>query len=144
MLEAGPVGRLLDVGTGSGVLAIAAARLGVPWVGALDLDPDAVAATISNASRNGVAERVHATLGTPETWSAPPAELVLANLLGSALVALATPLARCCAMPGRLIAGGLLVHEVPTVVASYVPEGFRLVELTEREGWVTLLLARGT
>jgi len=141
-LEASPVGRVLDVGTGSGVLAIAAARLGVRWVDALDLDPEAVAAAVANAARNDVADRVHVVRGAPETWPGVPAELVLANLLGPALVTLAAPLARCCATPGRLIAGGLLVHEVPGVMAAYIPEGFRLVERIEREGWATLLLAR--
>lgn len=141
-LHARPVARVLDVGTGSGILAIAAARLGVPCVEALDLDPDAVAAAAANAVRNGVADRVRVTLGTPETWVERPADLVLANLLGAALVTLAAPLSRCCAASGGLIAGGLLAHEVPTVVASYVPEGFRLVELAEEDGWATLLLAR--
>jgi len=137
-----PVGRVLDVGTGSGVLAIAAARLGAPAVDAVDLDPDAVAAATANAARNGVADRVRVELGTPETWTGPPADLVLANLLGAAHVALAPALARCTAVPGRLVAGGLLSHEVPAAVASFVPEGFRLVEVTEHEGWATLLLAR--
>lgn len=141
-LEAQPVARVLDVGTGSGVLAIAAARLGAPAVHAVDLDPDAVAAAAANATRNDIAGRVRVELGTPETWAGPPADLVLANLLGAAHVALAPALARCTAVPGRLIAGGLLSHEVPVAVASFVPEGFRLVEVTEHEGWATLLLAR--
>lgn len=137
-----PVERALDVGTGSGILGIAAARLGVSSVVALDLDPDAVAAARANAVRNGVADRVSVEIGTPETWPAPPASLVLANLLGPALVALAPALARCCAVPGCVITAGLLVHEAPVVVASFVPEGFELLEVVEREGWAGLLLAR--
>jgi ribosomal protein L11 methyltransferase len=133
---------VLDVGTGSGVLAIAAARLGADRVDALDLDPDAVASTVSNAARNGVAERVLVRLGTLETWAGPPADLVLANLLGAALVELAAPLSRRCAAEGGLILGGLLTHEVPPVVASYVVEGFELLELTEGEGWAALRLTR--
>ena len=140
-LEGGPVERALDVGTGSGILAIAAARLGVPSVVALDLDPEAVAAAAANAARNGVAGRVRVELGVLEAW-AGPAPLVLANLLASALVAQAPALARCTAAPGRLIAGGLLVHEVPVVTASFVPEGFHLAEVAESEGWAALLLAR--
>jgi ribosomal protein L11 methyltransferase len=140
-LEGEPVEQALDVGTGSGILAIAAARLGVASVAALDLDPDAVAAAAANAARNGVAGRVRVELGGPEAC-ARAAPLVLANLLGSALVALAPVLARCTTAPGRLIAGGLLVHEVPVVTASFVPEGFALAEVVEREGWAALLLAR--
>lgn len=141
-LDAEPAERVLDVGTGSGVLAISAARLGARAVEALDLDPDAVTAATANAARNGVADRVRVEIGTAETWPGPPADLVLANLLGAAHVALAPALARCTAGPGRLVAGGLLAHEVPVVVGSYVPEGFRLVEVTEHQGWATLLLAR--
>jgi ribosomal protein L11 methyltransferase len=140
-LEREGVEQALDVGTGSGILAIVAARLGVASVTALDLDPDAVAAAAANAARNGVAERVRVELGSLEAW-AGPAPLVLANLLAPALVALAPALARCTTASGRLIAGGLLVHEVPAVTASFVPEGFRLAEVAENEGWAALLLAR--
>ncbi len=141
-LDARPAERVLDIGTGSGILAIAAARLGAPAVFAIDTDPDAVAAAVANAARNGVAARVRVEIGTLDAWGGPPADLVLANLLGAALVASAPSLGRCCRVAGRLIAGGLLVHEVPTAVASLVPEGFRLVELIEHEGWAALLLTR--
>ncbi|MGH7321222.1 MAG: 50S ribosomal protein L11 methyltransferase [Candidatus Rokuibacteriota bacterium] len=141
-LDARPAERVLDIGTGSGILAIAAARLGAPVVLAVDTDPDAVAAAVGNAARNGVAARVRVEIGTLDAWVGPPADLVLANLLGAALVASAPSLGRCCRVAGRLIAGGLLVHEVPAAVASLVPEGFRLVELIEHEGWAALLLVR--
>jgi ribosomal protein L11 methyltransferase len=141
-LAATPAARVLDVGAGSGILAIAAARLGAASVVALDLDPDAVAATTANAARNAVADRVRAEIGSPEQWAGPPAELVVANLLASALVGLAPALAGCVTAPGRLIAGGLLAHEVPAVVGTFVAEGFRLVELVEHEGWASLLLQR--
>ncbi len=137
-----PVGHVLDVGTGSGILAIAAARLGVPAVTALDVDPDAVAAARANAGRNDVADRVRVDLGGLEGWAGPPAPLVLANLLGTTLVSLAPRLARCCGAPGRLVAAGLLVHEVPAVAASFVPEGFALAEVVEEKGWASLLLVR--
>ncbi len=142
-LERRPVERALDVGTGSGILAIAAARLGVPAVTALDVDPDAVAAADANAARNGVAGGVRVEMASLEAWSGPPAPLVLANLLGPALVGLAPLLARYCATPGRLIAGGLLVHEAPSVAAAFTSEGFELVEVLEHEGWAGLLFARG-
>lgn len=141
-LDRQPVGHVLDVGTGSGILAIAAARLGVPAVTALDVDPDAVAAARANAERNDVAARLRVALGSPETWAGPPASLVVANLLGATLVSLAPTLGHCCATPGRLVAGGLLVHEAPAVAASFVPEGFALAEVVEHEGWASLLLAR--
>jgi ribosomal protein L11 methyltransferase len=142
-LARAPGERALDVGTGSGILAIAAARLGVPAVAALDPDPDAVASARDNAARNGVGDRVQVELARLEEWSGPPADVVLANLLGRALVSLAPVLARSVATPGRLIAGGLLVHETPAVVGAFVPEGFALAEIVEYEGWAGLLLTRG-
>lgn len=141
-LERAPARRVLDVGTGSGLLAIAAARLGVPEVEALDVDPDAVAAAGDNARRNGVADRVRVGLGSLEAFAGPPADLVLANLLGPTHVAHATALARGAGPGGRLIAGGLLASEAPAVAAAYAAEGFRLVDAVESEGWATLCLGR--
>ncbi len=141
-LAAAPAARALDVGTGSGILAVAAALLGVPAVGALDVDPDAVAAAAENAARNGVGERVRVELASLEAWAGPPSDVVLANLLGPALVALAPVLARHATGSGRLIAAGLLAPETAVVAASFVPEGFGLVEVTEHEGWAALLLRR--
>ena len=69
VLANGRVPRAVDVGCGSGILAIAAAALGVPRVEAIDLDPDAVAATEANARRNAVGDRVHAAVAAVESWN---------------------------------------------------------------------------
>jgi ribosomal protein L11 methyltransferase len=135
--------RALDVGCGSGILAIAAARLGVPRVDAIDVDPDAVAATEENAQRNAVAGGVHASVADVEKWTGPPAPLVLANLLGAAHLTLAPTLTELTTPGGSLIAGGLLVSEVPAVAGAFVAAGCWLVEVAEHEGWATLLLRRG-
>lgn len=142
-LEGAAVSRCLDVGSGSGILAIAAARLGVACVEALDIDPDAVAATRANAVRNGVADRVVAVLGALATWSPAPAPLVLANLLGEALRAHAPTLAGLLLPGGRLVAGGLLVHEAPAVAGAFAATGAWLAEVVEHDGWAALLLRRG-
>ena len=142
-LAAAPAPHALDVGCGSGVLAIAAAGLGVTRVDAIDVDPDAVAATTENARRNGVADHVHASVAAADTWDGPAAPLVLANLLAAAHVTLAPALRRLIAPGGRLIAGGLLVHEVPVVAGAFAAEGCWLVELSEDDGWAALLLQRG-
>ena len=92
---------VLDAGCGSGILAIAAARLGVARVDAIDVDPDAVAATADNARRNGVTERVRGTLASIDTWPGPAAPLVLANLLAAAHVTLAPTLARLVSPGGE-------------------------------------------
>jgi ribosomal protein L11 methyltransferase len=135
--------RVLDVGCGSGILAIAAARLGVPRVDAIDVDPDAVAATEENARQNGVADRVRASVAAADAWPGPPAALVFANLLGAAHLTLAPALTALTAPGGALIAGGLLVHEVPAVAGAFAAAGCWLAEVAEQEGWATLLLRRG-
>lgn len=135
------VSHALDVGCGSGILAIAAARLGVPRVDAIDLDPDAVAATEENARRNAIADRVRASVASVDAWVGP-APLVLANLLAAAHVTLAPTLAGLVASGGSLIAGGLLAHEVPAVTGTFAAVGCWLVEVTELDGWVALLLRR--
>jgi ribosomal protein L11 methyltransferase len=133
----------LDVGCGSGILAIAAARLGVARVDAIDVDPDAVAATGENARRNAVADRVRASVATVDTWTGPPAPLVLANLLAPAHLSLASTLAGLVTPGGDLIAGGLLAHEVPAVAGAFAVADCWLVEVAEHEGWATLLVRRG-
>jgi ribosomal protein L11 methyltransferase len=141
-LDAGMARCALDVGTGSGILAIAAARLGVPAVTAIDLDPDAVAAARANAERNDVAQQVDAVVADFRSWSGLAADLVLANLLGATHVAHAGALCRRAAAGGRLIVGGLLVHEVPAVVGAFVPAGCAMTEIVEHEGWASLCLVR--
>jgi ribosomal protein L11 methyltransferase len=142
-LDGGVVSRALDVGCGSGILAIAAARLGVSRVDAIDVDPDAVAATEENARRNAVADRVRASVVAVDAWAGPPAPLVLANLLGAAHLTLAPTLAGLIGSEGSLIAGGLLTAEVPAVAGAFTAAGCWLVEVAEHEGWATLLLRRG-
>ena len=134
--------RALDVGCGSGILAIAAARLGVSHVDAIDIDPDAVLATEENARRNDVADRVRATVARAEDWPGPPTPLVLANLLGSTHLALASRLTELVTPRGGLIAGGLLAHEVPAVAGVFASSGCWLVEVAEHEGWAAMLLRR--
>jgi ribosomal protein L11 methyltransferase len=137
------VGRALDVGCGSGILAIAAAVLGVPQVDAIDLDPDAAAATDENVRRNAVADRVRASVAAVDEWAGPAVPLVVANLLAAAHVTLASTLTGLTTPGGILIAGGLLVHEVPAVTGAFVAAGCWLVELAEHDGWAALLLRRG-
>src|SRR5262249_46370093 len=85
-IAAAPVPHALDVGGGSGLPPLPPAGLGVSRVDAIDLDPDAVAAIAENARRNGVADRVHASVAAADAWDGPAAPLVLANLLAAAHV----------------------------------------------------------
>jgi ribosomal protein L11 methyltransferase len=133
-----PLGPALDVGCGSGVLAIAARRLGHEPVWALDVDPMAVEATTRNARANGVEIRVSQAAVAREPL--PPARAVLANLTASPLRELALALAP--APPERAVLSGLRPDEAPDVLDAYVRLGLAEVERREAEGWTTLLVAR--
>ena len=130
--------RAIDLGTGSGILAIAAARLGVPDVLAIDSDPDAVASATANVERNGLGAHVTCEGADAAALDAEPAPLVLANLLAAAHRALAPCYARLVAAGGALVAGGCLDAEADDVTAALAAYGFRRVEARSIEGWTTL------
>jgi ribosomal protein L11 methyltransferase len=141
MLELDPRGGLVDLGCGSGVLAIAAARLGFAPVIALDNDPAAVAAADQNARVNGV--EVDVRRHDLRVDPTPPARTVAANLLGPLLLAWAPRLGgRAEPLPERVIASGLLVTEVGRVAAAFSAGG--LAEAARRSSgeWAALLLTR--
>lgn len=131
----GPGTTVLDVGSGSGVLAVAAARLGAR-VDAVDTDPVAVDATRANARRNDV--RVRVALGSTEAVDGPY-DVVVANLLAPALVDRAADLDRLAA--GPLVVSGLLAGRYAHVVDAI---GRPVVRVDEDDGWVALQLERGT
>jgi ribosomal protein L11 methyltransferase len=134
-----PGGALIDIGCGSGVLAIAAARLGWSPVIAVDNERESVAATTANAAANDVeldVRRIDVRREPP-----PPAPTVVANLLAPLLVELAPRLPQ--PSPRSVIAGGLLVEQADSVAAQFAAR-HRLVERERRaEGdWAALLLQR--
>jgi len=139
-VEAGGVRSALDVGTGSGVLAIALARLGVERVVALDVDRAVVPLARANLALNGAA-RV-ALLAGPLAALRGRFDLVVANLLAEAIVAEAGALAGAVAPRGRLVLSGLLAEQLPAVHAAH--PGWRVVETRAEAGWRTLTLRRGS
>ena len=140
LVTGAPPARAIDVGTGSGILAIAAARLGVRDVLACDTDPDAVGAALANAARNGVAERVRARLADAGSLDAAPAPLVLANLLAAAHRVLAPRYGGLVEDGGALVLGGLLDAEADDVVAGLAAHGFRREAARSLEGWTSVVL----
>ena len=140
LLELEPRGPVLDLGCGSGVLAIAAARLGWAPVGAADHDRAAVRATADNARANGVEVDVrHADLrDDPPPFPAGAGSLVLANLLRPLLLALASRLRE--PVPDALIAGGLLREQADEVAAAFAQHGLRPELRRDEDDWSALLL----
>ncbi|MDQ3738219.1 MAG: 50S ribosomal protein L11 methyltransferase [Actinomycetota bacterium] len=132
-----PGASVLDVGCGSGVLGITAARFGAPRVVAVDVSPAAVEATRRNAERNGVAAVLDAGR-TPVADVEGPFDIVLANILAPTLVELAADLTRLTAPGGVLIISGMLDAKYDHVVKALAP--MRLVERQAGQGWVALVL----
>jgi ribosomal protein L11 methyltransferase len=137
---------VLDLGTGTGVLAIAAARALHEKVLASDIDPLSVQVARENARLNVSAHLVQAIRATgfsaPQFASAAPFDLVLANILANPLRQLATPMARHLAPSALVILSGLLTHQAPGVIAAYRARGLVPIRHLRIEGWSSLLLRK--
>ena len=138
--------RVLDVGTGTGVLAIAAARALRTPVLASDIDARAVKVARENAQRNragDIVKVVHASgLAARRFRERAPFALVLANILLAPLRRLATPMAGLVAPGGRVVLSGLLAAQASAALAAYRARGLTLERRIALEGWVTLVLRR--
>lgn len=135
---AGPGSGVLDVGCGSGVLAVAAAVLGASPVVAVDTDPVAVAATAANAAANGVGAVVEACLGSADAVGGR-FDLVLANVGAGAVIALAPHLRARVAPGGRVVVAGLYADRADEVAAALDAVGIGEVERALSEGWCSLI-----
>lgn len=133
--------RVVDYGCGSGVLGIAAARLGAEQVVCVDTDPQALEATAVNAERNGVAGRLSCL--PPESFRERRADAVLANILAAPLVELAPIIAGCALAGAPVVLSGLLAEQGGAVERAYRPWCERLGQ-SEKEGWLRLDLRRAT
>ena len=125
----------VDYGCGSGVLAIAALKLGAARVIGVDLDPQALDASRDNAQRNGVAERLEVLL--PAAYAPTPQPFFVANILAGPLAELAPLFAASVAPGGRLALSGILAGQQDELLVRY-GQWFDALEVTERDGWVRI------
>ena len=140
--------RVLDVGTGSGILAIAAAKLGAASVLAVDTEPQAVTVARENAARNGVEGRVtvrHGSLGAE--WPFPQApialgELIIANIHARVLLDLAADLAAALRTHGTLVLSGIISDRDEDVRHAYQGLGLHVVDAVIDGEWRTIALQR--
>jgi ribosomal protein L11 methyltransferase len=132
---------VLDVGCGSGILALAALRLGAERAVGIDTDPLAVAAARENAARNGLADRLKVRDGTLPAAADERHGLVLANLVAAVLVDLAPRLAAHLAPGGTLLASGIIAPRASEVSGALVAAGLAIGERRDDGDWVTLRLA---
>jgi ribosomal protein L11 methyltransferase len=146
LLKRGGRPRVIDVGTGTGVLAIAAARHLRMRVMATDIDPVCTVTTRANARANHAGALIRPITAPGMRHPALAGErydVLIANILAKPLRMLAKDFAPAVRRGGRMILSGLLLRDVPGVLSAYAGHGFRLERRTAREGWATLVLRRG-
>lgn len=140
--------RVIDVGTGSGVLGIAASRLGAADVVAIDDDPDAIQSARENVLLNDGVEvsvqlgdfRSHEVRLEPDTTGRESFDVIVANLTGGLLAAASQDIQRLAARSGRLLLSGLLVDEDSSVMSAFA--GWAVERRTVEDGWVCVILTR--
>src|SRR6185503_17955519 len=138
VLEPGIV--VADLGAGSAVLSIAAARLGASRVFAIELDGDALGNAQENIDRNGVSDVVHLFEGDAEVLLplVAPVDLIVANIISSVLVELLPLMARALPPGGFAVLGGMLHDEEPAILDIVAADGWRVVESDTEEDWWSL------
>lgn len=146
VLRSGVPKTVLDVGTGSGVLAIAAIKSGAVRAIGTEIDPQSVNVANENARKNHVANRFRAYhtrgAGNALIRSAAPYELIFANILARPLIGLSPEIAGMIAPGGHVILSGLLTRQEPLVRAAYTGRGLDLIKRIRKDGWSTLVLRR--
>jgi ribosomal protein L11 methyltransferase len=139
-----PGDRVADLGAGSGVLAIAAAKLGAARVAAIELDPDAIDNAESNVRINDVEDRVFILLGDAAVLLplVAPVRVVLANIVAPVLMTLLPAIDGALAVDGRVIAGGVSIDESPAFVDAVGDAGWRVEAQDREDAWWAAVLAR--
>ena len=130
---------MLDVGCGSGILALAALKRGVAKATGIDIDPKAIESAVANARLNGLTGGAGWLVGGPEClrggWP-----LIVANLTAADLMALGDHLARLAGPGAGLILSGILMDQGPSVEAAFAPRGFRTARRLDQDEWTALLM----
>lgn len=138
--------QMLDVGTGTGVLAIALAKRTRRVVLASDIDPISVTTTIENAAQNGVGQQIVAIEATGLSHRTiarnAPYDLIVANILAGPLMALAPAMGRAAAGGASIILSGILEHQARGVINAYGAQGMVLTQKLQRKDWTTLMLEK--
>jgi ribosomal protein L11 methyltransferase len=132
---------VLDVGTGSGILTIAARKMGVKKIAAIDIDPVAVACARANARANRAGRGISFRTGAPDVLKAS-FDLVVANLLPQELLSAAPALARLAARSGKLVVSGFLARQEKEIAAAFRRHGLEKQSARRQKGWAAWVLQR--
>ena len=131
--------RVLDIGTGSGILAIAALKLGAAVAEGVDIDPVAVRTAGENAERNGVADRFHVRVGNLSDQARGTYQIITANIVANAIIALAPSVPALLDAGGVFLASGIIDERKDEVLAGLKAAGLEPVEVKEKRGWVCII-----
>ena len=131
--------RVLDIGTGSGILAIAALKLGAAEAKGVDIDPMCVRTAGENAERNGVAERFTVLVGDLSDKASGKYNIITANIVAAAILSLAPHVPVLMAPGARFIASGIIDTRKDEVLAGLRAAGLEPVEIKEKRGWVCVI-----
>ncbi len=136
--------RVLDVGTGSGILAIAALKLGAAHADAVDVETVAVRSAQENAARNGVADRIdvrHGSVGLGEPFLGEY-DVVLANIIARILIELADGIVTAARPGGSMVLAGIITEREADVVSAFAERGAIVITRRQEDDWVSLVLKR--
>ena len=138
---------VLDLGAGTGILAMAAARFGATRILGVEIDPLALKAAAENLKLNGLEGRVRLMQGVSdpnETLPEPPFDLIVANIFAEALAKLLPFMDRRLAPGGRMVFAGILEDRLPALAEAMSARGFAVIEQKQEGEWVTLLIGRAS
>ena len=131
--------RMLDIGTGSGILAIAALKLGAKEAEGVDIDPMCVRTAVENAQRNGVAERLTVLVGDLSDKASGVYDIITANIVAAAILSLAPAVPALMAPGAKFIASGIIDERRDEVLDGLKAAGLRPVQVKEKRGWVCII-----
>ena len=131
--------RVLDIGTGSGILAIAALKLGAAEAEGVDIDPMCVRTAGENAARNGVADRFKVLVGDLSDKASGQYNIITANIVAAAILSLAPHVPVLMAPGARFIASGIIDERRDEVITGLKAAGLEPIEVKEKRGWVCII-----
>ena len=134
--------RVLDIGTGSGILAIAALKLGAAQAEGVDIDPVAVRTAGENAALNGVADRLTVRVGDVSDKASGQYQIITANIVANAIMALAPAVPGLMAEGGVFIASGIIDTRKEEVIAALQAAGLKVQEVKEKRGWECIVCTK--
>ena len=131
--------RVLDIGTGSGILAVAALKLGAAEAEGVDIDPMCVRTAGENAQRNGVADHFKVLVGDLSDQASGQYNIITANIVAAAILSLAPHVPPLMAPGARFIASGIITERKDEVLTGLQAAGLAPVEVKEKRGWVCII-----